>query len=143
MSGLIRYVSIAVFLAFSLGCFVAKSSAQDQNLPKYAQVLKIAGSSREQSRPIRSGAGKTSKLKVSKFYDGQDGYFLSIPTGNESRCIWVWEGGNHAVPYIEVTSAQTATAKHALRFPQGALFFNFKVHCLDDFGNVYEGSFPK
>ena len=68
---------------------------------------------------------------------------LVLPTGNQSRCIWVWEGGNHAIPYIEVTSARTAREKHALRFPEISGFYNFKVHCLDDFGNVYEGSFPK
>jgi hypothetical protein len=91
----------------------------------------------------KSSRDKISKIKVGTFYDGQDGYSLSIPTGNESRCIWVYEGGNHSVPGIEVTSARTATQKHALRFPDKSFIFNFKVHCLDDFGNVYEGVFLK
>ena len=87
--------------------------------------------------------GKTSKVKVGKFYDGQDGYFLSIPTGNQSRCIWVWAGGSARVPDMQVTSARTATEKHAIRFPEMSGLYDFKVYCVDDFGNLYEGSFPK
>lgn len=95
------------------------------------------------ARKNDSSRDKISKIKIGTFNDGQDGYSLSIPTGNESRCIWVYEGGNHSIPGIEVTSARTATQKHTLRFPDKALIFNLKVHCLDDFGNVYEGVFPK
>lgn len=85
---------------------------------------------------------KTKMLNVGKFYDGEEGYFLSIPGGNESRCIWTYAGGNAGVPYIEVTSAKTATQKHALH-PPSSFTYGFKVICVDDSGNVYNGIFPK
>ncbi|MGA3114318.1 MAG: hypothetical protein ABSF90_07790 [Syntrophobacteraceae bacterium] len=95
--------------------------------------------------PVIAGdkTNKTSKVKVGKFYDGQEGYFLSIPTGNQSRCVWVWAGGTASAPDMQVTSARTATEKHAIRFPDMSWLNHFKVYCVDDFGNLYEGSFPK
>ena len=82
-------------------------------------------------------------LNVSKFYDGSEGWSVSVPTGNESICTWTYAGGNGAIPYIDTTRANTATEKHVLRFDSGMDFlYDFKVTCTDDFGNEYIGKFP-
>lgn len=80
-------------------------------------------------------------IKVAKFYDGQDGYSISIPSGNSSTCVWNWEGGNAAVPYSKTTYANTATEKHTVTYYSGSEY-NYKVNCFDDFGNQYTGIFP-
>lgn len=90
-------------------------------------------------------------IQVTTFYNGENGYSLSIPSGNNSTCIWNWTGGNAAIPFSETTYANTATEKHALTFgkaPNGeavsisGVGYDFKVTCLDDFGNQYKGVFP-
>lgn len=81
-------------------------------------------------------------VQVGTFYDGQDGYSLSVPSGNSSTCIWTYAGGSAAVPYSETTYAQTATQKHTLHYYPGSNY-DFKVSCVDDFGNQYIGSFPE
>lgn len=94
---------------------------------------------------------KATTVQVAAFYDGENGYSLSIPSGNNSTCIWNWTGGNAAIPFSETTYANTATEKHILTFgkaPNGEAVsisdvgYNFKVTCLDDFGNQYIGAFP-
>lgn len=91
-------------------------------------------------------------VPVTKFYDGENGYSLSIPSGNNSTCIWNWTGGNAAIPYSETTYANTATEKHTLTFgkaPNGeavsisGVGYDFKVTCLDDFEQQYTGTFPQ
>lgn len=91
-------------------------------------------------------------IQVTTFYDGENGYSLSIPSGNNSTCIWNWTGGNAAIPFSETTYANTATEKHALTFgkaPNGeavsisGVGYDFKVTCLDDFGKQYTGMFPQ
>lgn len=91
-------------------------------------------------------------VQVTTFYDGENGYSLSIPSGNNSTCIWNWTGGNAAIPYSETTYANTATEKHTLTFgkaPNGeavsisGVGYDFKVTCLNDFGNQYTGAFPQ
>ena len=84
-------------------------------------------------------------VQVAQFYNGQDGYSLSIPSGNTSTCTWTYAGGNADVPYLKTTYAKTATEKHTITFPSGTLNSNydFKVNCLDGFGNQYIGIFPK
>ena len=82
-------------------------------------------------------------VKVSSFYNGKEGFSLSIPSGNTSTCIWTYAGGNASVPYIEITSANTAKEKHVLAFDyeiEG--LYDFKVSCVDDLGNQYIGIFP-
>jgi len=84
-------------------------------------------------------------VNVSAFYNGDDGFSLSISSGNNSTCIWTYEGGSASVPYSITTNANTATEKHSITFGSGTrdLYSNFKVSCFDDFGNQYVGVFPE
>jgi len=79
-------------------------------------------------------------INVSKFYDGLDGYSLSIPDGNKSTCTWTYSGGSGRIPYLETTTA-TNIEKHHIRYEAGS-FYDFSVNCTDDFGNRYVGVFP-
>jgi hypothetical protein len=79
-------------------------------------------------------------VKVATFYNGQDGYSLSIPSGNKSTCIWNYEGGSADIPYMEITNANSATEKHTIIIYDN---YNYRVNCFDDFGNQYVGVFPK
>lgn len=79
-------------------------------------------------------------VQVGTFYDGKDGYSLSIPSGNSSTCIWNYTGGNAAIPYSETTYARSATEKHTIYSYD---YYDWKVNCLDDFGNQYVGVFPQ
>lgn len=81
-------------------------------------------------------------VNVARFYDGQDGYSISIPSGNRSTCVWNWEGGNAAIPDSTTTYANTATEKHTVVYYPGSTF-NYAVNCFDDFGNQYVGVFPE
>lgn len=78
-------------------------------------------------------------VQVGMFYDGKNGYSLSIPSGNTSTCIWTYAGGSAAVPYSTTTVARTATEKHTI---YSSDFYDWKVSCVDDFGNQYIGIFP-
>ena len=80
-------------------------------------------------------------IKVAQFYDGKDGYSISIPSGNRSTCVWNWEGGNASIPDSTTTYANTATEKHTIVYYPGSTY-NYKVNCFDDFGNQYVGIFP-
>lgn len=79
-------------------------------------------------------------VQIGTFYDGKDGYTLSIPSGNSSTCIWNYTGGNAAIPYSETTYARSATEKHTIYSYD---YYDWKVNCLDDFGNQYVGVFPQ
>ena len=79
-------------------------------------------------------------VQVGTFYDGKDGYTLSIPSGNSSICTWNYTGGSAAIPYIETTQARSATEKHTIYSYD---YYDWKVSCVDDFGNQYIGVFPK
>lgn len=79
-------------------------------------------------------------VKVALFYDGKDGYSISIPSGNRSTCVWNWEGGSGQIPYSQTTYAETATEKHTIQTDGG--FYAYKVNCFDDFSNQYVGTFP-
>jgi hypothetical protein len=83
---------------------------------------------------------KASTVVVTRFYDGQDGYSLSIPNGNRSTCTWTYSGGSGRIPYLETTNA-SVTEKHYIRYDAGS-FYDFAVNCTDDFGNQYLGVFP-
>jgi hypothetical protein len=83
---------------------------------------------------------KITTVQVSSFYDGTDGYSLSIPSGNTSTCNWTWVAGNGAIPDSKTTYANTATEKHTI-YNYGASW-DWKVNCTDDFGNLYVGTFP-
>ena len=84
-------------------------------------------------------------VDVGTFYNGEDGFSLSIPSGNSSTCIWTYEGGSASVPYSITTNANTATEKHIITFASGTRdsYANFKVSCVDDFGGQYIGIFPE
>lgn len=82
---------------------------------------------------------KVTTAQVGTFYDGQDGYSLSIPSGNSSTCIWTYTGGNAAIPYSETTYARSATEKHTIYSYD---YYDWEVSCVDDFGNQYSGTFP-
>lgn len=83
---------------------------------------------------------KVNTVQVAKFYNGQYGYSLSIPSGNKSTCVWTWVDGNAAIPFSRTTYANTATEKHTIQISETAT--NWKVNCTDDFGNQYIGIFP-
>lgn len=83
---------------------------------------------------------KASNVQVGTFYDGKEGYSISIPSGNSSTCLWNYTDGNGAIPYLETTSARNATEKHTIYSYTG---WDWKVLCADDFGNYYNGTFPK
>ena len=84
---------------------------------------------------------KATTVQVGTFYNGKDGYSIAIPSGNNSTCIWNWEGGSGRIPYSTTTQANTATEKHTVTYDKGS-FYNYKVTCIDDFGNQYVGLFP-
>ena len=81
------------------------------------------------------------KINVGTFYNGQEGYSISIPSGNRSTCIWNWTGGSGAIPDSATTNAETATEKHTMIYYPGSTY-DYKVNCFDDFGNQYVGVFP-
>ncbi len=83
---------------------------------------------------------KATTVQVGTFYDGKDGYSLSIPSGNSSTCIWTYTGGSAAIPYSETTYARSATEKHTIYSYD---YYDWKVSCVDDFSNQYVGVFPK
>jgi hypothetical protein len=83
---------------------------------------------------------KATTVQVSEFYNGQDGYSLSIPSGNNSTCVWTWVDGSAAIPYSKTTYANSATEKHTIEISDTAE--DWKVSCTDDFGNQYVGVFP-
>jgi hypothetical protein len=83
--------------------------------------------------------GQATTVQVGTFYDGKDGYSVSIPSGNSSTCIWNYTGGNAAIPGTETTYARSATEKHTVYSYD---LYDWKVTCVDDFGNQYVGVFP-
>lgn len=80
---------------------------------------------------------KEASVEVSTFYDGKNGYSLSVPTGNESICVWNYTGGNAAIPGIETTSARNVQKHLIYDYDR----YDWKVYCVDDFGNHYSGKF--
>ncbi|MCU0660162.1 MAG: hypothetical protein MUD00_00915 [Candidatus Pacebacteria bacterium] len=82
---------------------------------------------------------KATGVLVGTFYDGKEGYSLSIPSGNSSTCIWTYIGGNAAIPGSETTYARSASEKHTIYSYD---YYDWKVSCMDDFGNQYTGTFP-
>lgn len=83
---------------------------------------------------------KVSNIYVTTFYDGKEGYSISIPSGNTSTCLWTYTAGTAAAPNLDVTSAKSALEKHTHYF-YGE--WDWQVLCADDFGNYYTGTFPK
>lgn len=83
---------------------------------------------------------KATTVQVGTFYDGKEGYSVSVPSGNTSTCIWTYTGGNAAIPGSETTNARSATEKHVIYIYD---YYDWKVTCVDDFGNQYKGVFPK
>ncbi len=111
----------------------------------------IGQSSNNQTQPVVNSSNPTTSVtpntqvkattvQVSEFYNGQDGYSLSIPSGNNSTCVWTWVDGNAAIPQSKTTHANSATEKHTIEISDTAS--DWKVSCTDDFGNQYVGVFP-
>ncbi|MCX6793430.1 MAG: hypothetical protein NTY12_05455 [Candidatus Falkowbacteria bacterium] len=112
-------------------------------------ALSLSGCSYNDAKNSTVNTNKNAKtdivnVSVNKFYNGKDGFSLSIPSGNDSTCIWTYEGGSASVPYSVTTNANTATEKHTITFISDTRdsYSNFKVTCVDDFGNQYIGIFP-
>ena len=82
---------------------------------------------------------RATSVRVGTFFDGEDGYSLSIPSGNSSTCVWTYNGGNGAIPWSENTFAKSSTEKHSI---YSGDFYNWGVTCIDDLGNHYVGIFP-
>jgi hypothetical protein len=82
-----------------------------------------------------------SVVDVGRFYDGLDGFSISIPSGNISVCVWTYNAGSGVIPNLITTEARTATEKHTISVygDEGDL----KVFCVDDFGDKYIGVFPE
>lgn len=80
------------------------------------------------------------EIKVGTFYDGKDGFSVSIPSGNKSVCTWTYTAGSGHIPNMTTTNANTATEKHTIYVYGGEE--DLKVSCVDDFGNQYVGVFP-
>lgn len=78
-------------------------------------------------------------VNVSSFYNGQEGFSLSIPSGNMSVCIWTYYAGSGAIPNLVTTEARTATEKHTISVYGGEE--DLKVSCVNDFGDMYIGTF--
>lgn len=80
-------------------------------------------------------------VDVGRFYNGQNGLSLSIPSGNMSTCIWTYNAGSGRIPNSITTDARTATEKHTISVYGDEE--DLKVTCVDDFGNNYIGVFPE
>ncbi|NBD73909.1 hypothetical protein GVX82_02620 [Patescibacteria group bacterium] len=90
---------------------------------------------------VKTGSSvKAANVSVGTFYDGKEGYSVSIPSGNTSTCLWNYTDGNAAIPYLETTNARSATEKHTIYSYTG---WDWQVLCADDFGNYYTGTFQK
>lgn len=102
-----------------------------------------------QSKKPYSGSEQKTKievttLQVTKFYNGEEGYSLSIPEANSSTCIWTWVAGSGSIPDSRTTTVnRNATEKHFVMFGDYIdAQWDYKVSCTDDFGNQYVGRFP-
>jgi hypothetical protein len=104
----------------------------------FVTTMFITGCANSESR--QNIETKSSTVQVSKFFNGKDGYSLSIPTGNNSTCIWTWSAGSGRIPDSKTTKANSATEKHTIQIYGGEE--DFKVVCVDDFGGKYDGVFP-
>lgn len=79
-------------------------------------------------------------IDVVRHYDGEDLYSLSIPTGNRSACIWTYYAGSGHIPDMKYSYAETSSEKNTLYFYGDE--YDWKVRCVDDWGNLYIGKFP-
>ncbi len=82
----------------------------------------------------------TKRVPVSTFYDGNDGYSISIKTGNTSTCTWNAADRNSGMPHRETTVVWTIADQHTVYAND---YYDWIVTCVDDLGNHYTGIFPK
>jgi hypothetical protein len=106
-------------------------------------VLVSLNSAREKALEVQD---KSFDLKLpinaTTFFDGKEGYSISIPTGNYSVCTWNYSCGSGVIPYIKTTEALTAIAKHTIyRYPGSC--YDWEAICIDNFGNHYKINFPE
>ncbi|MSU74608.1 hypothetical protein EXS57_02405 [Candidatus Kaiserbacteria bacterium] len=129
-----------------IGGYILLNSTESKPVEKETPApsnTKESTESKPSEKETSASFNTKESLNVSKFYDGSEGWSVSVPTGNQSICSWTYAGGSGAVPYIDTTRANTATEKHVLRFEYGMDFlYDFKVTCTDDFGDEYIGKFP-
>ena len=87
---------------------------------------------------------KNNLIQITEFYNGQEGYSLSISKANNSTCIWTWVAGNGSIPDSQITHInRNAIEKHFVLFGNYRdEQWDYKVSCVDDFGNIYTGIFP-
>jgi hypothetical protein len=110
------------------------------SLDSGAPLIDKSGAPNPTTNVITNTEVKATTGQVPTFYNGQDGYSVSIPSGNNSTCIWTWVDGNAAIPYTTTTYANSAAEKHTIEISNTAS--NWEVTCVDDFGNRYVGIFP-
>ena len=138
-----NFLGIGIFILIAGGFIYLLSSGKSPQPTSPTQAVVPAASNPTTDVKANTQVQATT-VQVARFYNGQDGYSLSIPSGNTSTCIWTWAGGSADVPYSQTTTANSATEKHTITFPDGSLdsLYSFKVNCTDDFGNQYTGIFP-
>jgi hypothetical protein len=78
--------------------------------------------------------------KIIEVNEQFDTLYLDIPTGQQSVCIWQGKSGNHEVPFIETTTANTVTGKHTFKKYELNIF---NVYCMDDDGTKYTGKLKR
>ena len=107
-------------------------------------VYYFLGNSKDKNSIEQKTKITASVVQVTKFYNGEEGYSLSIPEGNTSTCVWTWVGGSGAIPDSKTTTVATnATEKHVAMFGDYIdSLWDFKVSCTNDFGDQYTGVFP-
>ena len=155
---------LAIFGMFGLGAYLFNDSQKNQSTiipttqnnqintgwddpsPVINPNLPANNTTNEASKPqgsIQVTPTSNKKINIVDVYKdnkwGLLGYTLSIPTGNTSTCVWTYAGGSGAVPYSKTT---TANINHFLEVDYTSNYYDFKVSCIDDFGNQYEGQFP-
>ena len=87
---------------------------------------------------LGAGCAKSSFKKV-EVNNWLEDYYVDIPTGNSSTCIWRYAQGSASVPYTKTTNAKTSQEKHTITIV--GVFQNADVNCLNDLGNNYQAEF--
>jgi len=92
---------------------------------------------------ILAGFGCQQKNKIEikdlKVSNQLETYFVDVPTGNNSTCVWRYTDGSASVPYSYTTEANTKSEKHSIEIV--GIFDNASVLCTDDWDNTYYAKF--
>ena len=93
------------------------------------------------SSPITNTPSVTANENTIPIYTNIAGsFYLTVPRGNKSTCTWTWIEGSGAIPYSQTTYA-LAGQQHTITIAgvEGSTVDDFKVTCVDDFGDQYIG----